>query len=138
MGDDAAGPLLAQKMCETPISGWDVVDGGAMPENHLHKIRELTPQRVLIVDASDMDLQPGDIRKISADRIDDPFLMTTHTLPLSYLIRSLEEFVPQVDMLGIQPEIVAFGYPMSAKVVRAVELVFERIKLGKWDWQELP
>jgi hydrogenase 3 maturation protease len=137
MGDDAVGPLLAQKMQEEPIDGWEVMNCGSTPENYLHKIRELAPRRVLIVDASDMDLKPGDIRRIGADKIDDPFLMTTHALPLSYLIHSLEEFVPEVEMVGVQPEIVAFGYPISDKVVQAVGVIFENLKLECQGWQDL-
>ena len=34
-------------------------------------------------------------------------------MPLTFLLEALREFVPQVDLLGIQPELVAFGYPMS-------------------------
>jgi hydrogenase 3 maturation protease len=137
MGDDAAGPLLAQKLRSDPIENWDVIDGGAVPENCLHKIREISPGRVLVIDASDMDLKPGEIRKIGADRIDDSFLLTTHTLPLSYLIHALEEFVPDVQMVGIQPELIAFGYPLSAVVEQAVEAVYESLKLDNLGWQEL-
>ena len=137
MGDDAAGPLLAQKMRAHPVDDWAVFNGGSAPENHLHKIRTLAPSYVLIVDASDMDLKPGEIRRIPADRIDDPFLMTTHTLPLSYLIHALEEFVPSGEMLGIQPEIVAFGYPLSQSVVHAIDRVYESLKNNKCEWHEL-
>ena len=32
MGDDGAGPLLAELMTQSPIPGWEVVDGGSAPE----------------------------------------------------------------------------------------------------------
>ena len=91
-------------------------------------------QRVLVVDAADMDLEPGSIRRIHADRLDDPFLMTTHTLPLTFLIESLREFVPQVDLLGIQPNIVAFGFPMSEEVRSAVGQVYADLKNNTANW----
>jgi hydrogenase 3 maturation protease len=111
-----------------------VVNGGSAPENVLHRIREMNATRVLVVDAADMDLEPGSIRRIHADRLDDPFLMTTHTLPLTFLIESLLEFVPQVDLLGIQPNIVAFGFPMSGEVRAAVGQVYADLKNGATDW----
>ena len=52
------------------------------------------------------------------------FLMTTHTLPLTYLMEALGEFVPSVELIGIQPEVVAFGYPVSPQVKQAVERVY--------------
>jgi len=134
MGDDGAGVLLAQMLREQPLDGWAALNGGSAPENILHRVREMEPQHVLVVDAADMDLEPGSIRRIHADRLDDPFLMTTHTLPLTFLIESLREFVPQVELLGIQPNIVAFGYPMSDEVRAAVGQVYADLKNGATDW----
>jgi hydrogenase 3 maturation protease len=137
MGDDAAGPLLAKAMLDSPVDGWDVLDGGSAPENYLYLIREMAPEQVIILDAADMDLEPGTIRLIGAQKLDDPFLMTTHTLPLSYFVRSLQEFVAKVDLLGIQPSVVAFGYPVSAKVKQAVGQIYENLKQADYAWEYL-
>jgi hydrogenase 3 maturation protease len=134
MGDDAAGPLLTQRMQRAPLEDWDWLDGGAAPENVLYSIREMNPDHVLIIDAADMDLNPGEVRLISAEKLEDPFLMTTHTLPLSYLVESLREFVPQVDLVGIQPQVVAWGYPVSKEVKQAVERVYENLKQDNFTW----
>jgi hydrogenase 3 maturation protease len=135
MGDDAAGPLLAEKLKMAPLNGWETLNGGSAPENSLFLIREMAPEQVLIVDAADMDLAPGEIRLISDDRIEDPFFMTTHTLPLTYLMQSLREFVPKVDLLGIQPDVVAFGYPVSASVKLAVDRVYECLGQTECNWE---
>jgi hydrogenase 3 maturation protease len=134
MGDDGAGVLLAQLLSENPLEEWTALNGGSAPENIVHRIREMDPQRVLVVDAADMDLEPGSVRLIQTDRLDDPFLMTTHTLPLTFLIEALREFVPQVDLLGIQPYTIAFGYPMSNEVRGAVGQVYADLKLGATNW----
>ena len=134
MGDDGAGVLLAQMLQERPLVDWSVVNGGSAPENVVHRIREMDAARVLVVDAADMDLEPGSIRRIHAERLEDPFLMTTHTLPLTFLIESLREFVPQVDFLGIQPNIVAFGFPMSEEVRGAVGQVYADLKNDVLNW----
>ena len=89
MGDDAAGPLLARMLRLSPIDGWEVLDGGSVPENVLHIIRAKCPEEVLVIDAADMDLAPGEVRLISPERVGDPFFMNTHALPLSYLVQSL-------------------------------------------------
>ena len=134
MGDDGAGVLLAQMLRENPLEEWSVLNGGSAPENILHRIREMEPQRVLVVDAADMDLEPGSVRLIRTDKLDDPFLMTTHSLPLTFLIEALREFVPQVDLLGIQPQTVAFGYPMSDEVRGAVRQVYADLQQGVPSW----
>lgn len=134
MGDDGAGVLLAQMLTESPLPDWEALNGGSAPENILYRVRELAPERVLVVDAADMDLPPGSVRYICDERLDDPFLLTTHSLPLTFLLESLRTFVPQVQLLGIQPETVAFGYPMSLAVKKAVEQVYTDLQTGKIAW----
>lgn len=134
MGDDGAGVLLAQMLRDHPLEGWSILNGGSAPENVAHHLRDADVRRVLVVDAADMDLPPGSIRRIDAARLEDPFLLTTHTLPLSFLIESLREFVPQVDLVGIQPSIVAFGFPISEEVRLAVDQLYTDLKNGVTDW----
>jgi len=135
MGDDGAGVLLAKMLKEAPLEGWRVLNGGSSPENVMHQARELAPDRVLVVDATDMDLSPGTTRLIPEDRLDDPFLFSTHTMPLTFLIEALKEFIPQVELLGIQPELVGFGAPMSDSVRAAVNKVYEQLKKGDDVWE---
>jgi hydrogenase 3 maturation protease len=137
MGDDGAGALLAEKMSKSPLEEWDVLNGGAAPENVLHLVRKFAPERVLLVDAADMDLPPGSIRHIQDEELQNPFLLTTHTLPLTFLIEALRDFVPQVDLIGIQPEVVAFGYPMSSSVTRSIDSIYNSLKWGEESWVAL-
>jgi hydrogenase 3 maturation protease len=130
MGDDAAGPLLARRLKQSPLAGWNVLDGGNAPENYIYKIREIGPDHVVIVDSADMDLHAGDVRHIDQEAICSLFLMTTHSLPLSFLMDAIREFVPHVELIGIQPQNVAFGYPVSQEVSQAVEEIYTWLKGG--------
>lgn len=131
MGDDGAGPLLAELLARKPAAGWIVIDGGAAPENVTHQVLALSPQRVLIVDAADMALAPGDMRLIDSESIADLFIITTHNLPLSFLIDGLRETTPEVLFLGIQPDLVAFSFPMTSAVRTAVEALHADLLAGK-------
>jgi hydrogenase 3 maturation protease len=137
MGDDAAGPLLAQKIRLSPPDDWEVLNGGNVPENHLHQIREMAPEKVVIVDAADMALQTGEIRLIDESLIGNVVFMTTHSLPLTYLIESIKEFVPSVDLIGIQPGIMAFGYPVSPQVTQAVDRIYTWLKQNEFEIENL-
>jgi len=134
MGDDAVGPLLACMIERAPLENWDLINGGNAPENYLWRIREMKPEEVLVVDAAEMGLAPGEIRFIGTSRIEDPFFMTTHTLPLTYLVMSLREFVPKVELLGVQPQVVAFGYPVFAEVKQAVTQIYEALRQNEMSW----
>lgn len=131
MGDDGVGPLLAELMALTPVPGWAAVDGGSAPENHTHHVRELNPNRVVVVDAAELGLAPGEIRIVDDRNIAELFIMTTHNLPISFLIERLREDVPEVIFLGVQPGVVAFSFPMSDVVRTAVETIHSRLSSGE-------
>jgi hydrogenase 3 maturation protease len=50
-------------------------------------------------------------------------------------MQSLREFVPKVDLLGIQPDVVAFGYPVSASVKLAVDRIYECLGQIECNWE---
>jgi len=74
-----------------------------------------------------MGLNPGEIRRIDPDDIAEMFMMTTHNMPLNYLVDQLRDDVGEVVFLGVQPDIVGFYYPMTPKVKEAVEIVYESL-----------
>ena len=127
MGDDAAGPMLFDLMEANPVDGWIAVNGGSAPENVVHQVRALKPERLLIVDAADIGLNPGEIRIIDPDDIAEMFIMSTHNLPLNFLIDQLKEDIPEVIFLGIQPDLVGFYMPVNEKVTRAVQRVYDAL-----------
>jgi hydrogenase 3 maturation protease len=131
MGDDGAGPLMAELMEQQPIAGWAVINGGSAPENVVHQVRALRPQRVVVIDAADMSLSPGEIRLIDPATIADMFIMSTHNLPLSFVIDQLKEEIAEVWFVGIQPDVVAFYFPMTEPVKQAVHTLYQR--LGHWQ-----
>ncbi|EKT60223.1 hydrogenase maturation peptidase HycI [Providencia burhodogranariea] len=131
MGDDGAGPMLFDLMQENPVEGWLAINGGSSPENVVHQVRALNPQRLLIVDASEIGLNPGEIRIIDPDDIAEMFIMSTHNLPLNFLIDQLKEDIDEIIFLGIQPDLVGFYMPMNEKVVAAVQQVYAA--LANWD-----
>lgn len=128
--DDGAGPLLATLLEAQPAPDWQVVDGGDAPENCIHEVRALAPQRVLIVDAADMGLPPGTLRRIPEDCVAAHFLVNTHAIPLNFLIASLRETVAEVAFVGIQPQELAFLMPMTPAVRRGVERLHRDLLRG--------
>jgi hydrogenase 3 maturation protease len=129
-GDDAVGPLLAQMLEDNPITGWEVIDGSSVPENHVHAVRRFSPERVLVVDAADMGLAPGEVRRVKEGDVARQFLMSTHSLPLSFLLAELKESVPCVDFLGVQPRDTSFMAPVTPQVQEAVARLYAWLRHG--------
>ena len=67
-----------------------------------------------------------EIRIIDPDDIADMFIMSTHNLPLNFLIDQLKEDIPG-DFPGIQPDLVGFYMPVNEKVTRAVQQVYDAL-----------
>jgi len=59
------------------------------------------------------------------------FIVSTHTLRLTFLIDSLKDDVPDVTFIGIQPDIVAFYFPITPSVNDAVERLYQHLE----NWQ---
>lgn len=131
MGDDGAGPYLYQLLTENPLSDWEVIDGGSAPENVAHQIRQLRPKRLLIVDAADMELSPGKIRIIDKDAIAELFFVSTHNMPLNFLIEQLEDDIAEIVFVGIQPDLVSFGFPMTETVRDSVQFLYDFLREGR-------
>ena len=110
MGDDGAGPYLYQLLNENPLPNWTALDGGSAPENVAHIVRDMKPDLLLIFDAADMELAPGKIRIIEKESIAEMFFMSTHNMPLNYLIEQLEQDIKQIVFVGLQPDLVSFGF----------------------------
>ena len=137
MGDDGAGPYLYQLSSENPLPNWTALDGGSAPENVAHIVRELNPKLLLIFDAADMELVPGKIRIIVKDAIAEMFFMSTHNMPLNFLIEQLEQDIEKIVFVGLQPDLVSFGFPMTDTVKDSVQFMYDFLKDGR-DLAEIP
>ena len=125
MGDDFIGSWIARKFKK---NGWVSIDCGTAPENFTSMIKRLKPEKVVIVDSADMGLKAGEIRIVEENSIDQ-FTISSHSIPLSLLVRYLKEFVKHVIIIGIQPK--KFDGGMSREVRRAGEELIKILKEGK-------
>lgn len=128
--DDAAGVQVVRGLQNHFTRDLDsvlVIDAGQAPENHTAELRRFRPELVLLIDAAEMGLPPGEIRWVGIDEIDG-MSASTHTLPLSMLAKYLTmECSCDVDLLGIQPRSVEIGESVSADVLRAVDEIAEEL-----------
>jgi hydrogenase 3 maturation protease len=51
------------------------VDGGSSPENVVHRVRGVEPERVLVVEAAEMELEPGEVRLVDDRLIVEQFMI---------------------------------------------------------------
>jgi len=126
--DDAVGEEVVR---EFESEGWDVVDCGSVPENQIVMIEEDDYETVVIVDAANMGLEPGEIRMVPRDYL-GVFTMSTHAMPLSTVMDFLDKKVEEVFLIGIQPKDMSLGEGMTPEVEKAKERVIELLESGGW------
>lgn len=120
-GDDAFGPALAKRL--QGIVRATVINAEEVPENFLGLIVAADPETVVLVDAVELGLAPGEIALVEADALGGPSV-STHTASLSLCARYLGgETKADVFLLGVQPLTRELGVSLSAPVSAALDLL---------------
>ena len=103
--DDGVGSLVAERLAAAPPAGWHVIDAGVAPEDFTGPIRRWRPALLLIVDAMDMGLAPGSVRRVSPERLaaDDGF--NSHHPSLRQLCDYLAPVVGSIVVVAVQPAV---------------------------------
>ena len=128
-GDDGAGVEVALRL---RAEGWQAVDCGTAPENFTGLVRRLHPELLLLVDAAEMDLPPGEFRLVPKGRIED-VAFGTHHLPLSHLMEFLSDAAGEIRFIGIQPAVVEDREGLSPGVEKGIRDLLSLIWAGDLD-----
>jgi len=127
--DDGAGVRLAEALISDPPRGIEVVVCETVPENYLAPLRRRPPERLLVVDAADMGLRPGAIRRLEAEDILS-VSWGTHGTPLPRLLSPLGL---RVTFIGVQPLDRSLGTTLSPPVATAVSCLERIVRRRGWD-----
>lgn len=113
-GDDAAGLHLAEGVAEA--GGFELLCCEDVPEKYTREMRTAGAPIVLLCDAADMGVDPGQVRLVNSDQLGD-MVISTHNCSLQLLATMLVEMGGKdVYLLGIQPVSTGFGQPLSEAV----------------------
>ncbi len=126
-GDDGAGSFIAQHFHHHQ---WIAVDGKSAPENVTSIIKKNQPQLLLIVDAAQMNLNAGCFRVIPFEKI-TALQLSTHSMPLDYLIKYLNSYCQKIILIGIQPFSTQIGENLSEPVLKGCYLLIDLLKKNR-------
>jgi hydrogenase 3 maturation protease len=138
-GDDSVGPfvidLLKDRMDREGCpegNRLSLIDADVMPENFTRPIRESGASVCLLVDAVDVKMEPGMIRRIPMDSIDET-IPCSHSLPLSYLMKYIGEKIERVELIGIQIAETGLYIEMTDQAIGGGERLAEILWAGDWE-----
>lgn len=124
--DDGVGIYIAKHIqkCKKNII---ILNAESKPENIIHKVVQIKPQKVVIIDAADFGGRIGEIRLIKKTDIQNTSL-STHSFSLNIIARIIEEDTgANVFFLGIQPRSVQLGEGLSKSVRKAAQKIISCI-----------
>ena len=108
-----------------------LINGGSVPENFTGLIKKCNPSHIILIDASLMNREAGEINIVNKDNIVD-ISISTHSMSLSYLIKYLQlEKDFNILFIGIEPEIMDLSFELSPKIKDSsdmlIKLLFDKI-----------
>jgi len=122
-GDDAVGSLMVE--CLKGKVDIPLIDAGDVPENYLGPIEEAGAEVVLVIDATDMGGEVGDIAIFDIEQVQNMYV-STHTANLGLLFQVMPpKRRPQVILLGIQPGTMELDQGLSESVQETLENLAE-------------
>ena len=128
--DDAAGMEIVRLMDERLMPARPDVRlyaGETAPENFSGSILRFAPTHLLIVDAADVGLLPGQFADICPEDVGGPSYCS-HMLPIKIMVDYLvQETGAKVTLLGIQYRTLTFDGAMSPEVTEAVNTVCDAL-----------
>ncbi len=122
--DDGAGSFIAQNFKHR---SWIILDGKTAPENITSVIKKIQPQLLIIVDATQMGLDAGSLRIIPINKIIS-LQISTHSMPLYFLMDYLKGYCQKIIFIGIQPFSTRMGENLSKSVSESCFLLIKLLK----------
>ena len=128
--DDFVGPAIARRLARS--FGKDeriiILDAGPAPENFTGTLRSFMPHLVVLIDALEMEAQPGDVAWVEWDALDGISAFTHAPAPamLGNFIR--DEIHARIALIGIQPGRLEFDSQPTTAVRRSAGRVAAGIR----------
>jgi hydrogenase maturation protease len=117
-GDDGAGPAVLELLEGKVNAG--LLDVGEVPESYCGRILAEEADTIVLLDAANFGAAPGDLAVLEAQDMAGCSL-STHQLPMDLFFGYLKENShAELFALGIQPEQIGLGEPMSPAVTESV------------------
>jgi len=130
-GDDGFGVRLAELLISNDIpEGWRVVNAGTAPERVIARVAEIGCEHLVFLDAVEFGGAPGSVVFLNSGEMAARFpQISTHKISLALLAKCAEaNGRTKAWLLGVQPESLAAGQPLTATMQTTLDALFELLR----------
>ena len=108
-----------------------LINGGSVPENFTGLIKKCNPSHIILIDASLMNKEVGEVNLVEKNNIVD-ISISTHSMSLAYLIKYLQlENEYDILFIGIEPKIMDLSFELSPEIKYSsdelIKILFNKI-----------
>jgi len=124
-GDDGLGPKLIEILKDKhPAMPAGLFDCGTAPENYIFPILATSCDTVVLIDAADLGMRPGDARVFDLDQISNVSFSTHNPSPRLFtdLLKTGKDNM-NIFIVSVQPKTTALGNSISKEVLRGLEIL---------------
>jgi hydrogenase maturation protease len=124
-GDDGLGPKLIEILKRISVKA-DLFDCGTAPENYIFPILATSCDTVVLVDAADLSMAPGEARVLAIDEISNVSFSTHNPSPRLFtdLLKTGKEDL-NIFVVSVQPKTTRLGDALSKEVLDGLEILAE-------------
>lgn len=116
--DDGLGPALVQRLRDKV--DYPCINGGDVPENSFGMIVREQPDTIVLIDAVQLFLDPGEYRILTKSDLLNTGFSTHNTSPSIFMEQLERETGAHVYLVGIQPHSIDYGNGLSDAIKRTL------------------
>ncbi len=119
LSDDGIGVIIAKILKRLKIKNTYVFVCETTPENYIKPTLKTEAEKLIIIDAVNMNKPPGTIEILLPNQISHQDHFYTHKRPLKEILQQLKPRLKDIKIVGIQPKSVSLGTKLSNEVKKA-------------------
>jgi hydrogenase 3 maturation protease len=125
--DDALGIIIAgklkKKLDNKKFENLKIYIGNTAPENFTGEIKNFKPDHLLVIDACDLNQEPGCVMLIDPDVING-ISFSTHMLPLKIMLEYLKKEIEfKISIFGVQVSNLDYDGKISSAIKKTINEV---------------
>jgi hydrogenase 3 maturation protease len=122
-GDDGLGPKLIELLRARSVNA-PLFDCGTAPENYIFPMLKSACDTIILIDAANMGLDPGDARIIDVDDITNVSFSTHSPSPKLFIdLLKMGNENMNIFVISVQPKDTSLGSPLSEEVLRGLDVL---------------